>query len=188
MSSTPARGLARAAVSAVALAALAIPGTASASVTVDCTADSSGLLAAAEAAVVDAKAVRLAANRPLGLLLQAERRETRAEVRAAREALRALRAQAHDRTLSDEERDALMASVSEQSSALRHALRLLESKRARLAEIKSDRSAAKAALAEARAALVELRAALAACTEAEEPVAEEPVDEGDDTGETVVVP
>ena len=175
----------RAAVSAVALACLAIPGAASASVTVDCAADNSGLVAAAETAVADAKVVRLAANRPLGLLMQAERREARAAVRAAREALRALRAESRNRELTDEERDALLASVAEQSAALRHATRLLESKRALLAEIKAGRTDAKAALAEARAALVELRAALAACTATEEPVAEDPVVEGD---EDVVLP
>ena len=185
----PARALAGAAVSAVALAALALPGPASADVTVDCAADNPALLTAAETAVADAKAVRLAANRPLGLLMQAERRETRAEVRAAREAIKALRAEARDLALTDEERAALLASLDEQSDALRHALRLLESKRALLAEIKAERTEARAALADARTALAELRAALEACEgaeEVEEPV-EDPVDEGEDTG-TVAIP
>jgi hypothetical protein len=185
----PARALAGAAVSAVALATLAFPGPASADVTVDCTADNTALLTAAETAVADAKATRLAANRPLGLLMQAERRETRAEVRAAREAVKALRAEARDRDLTDEERAALRASLEEQSDALRHALRLLESKRALLAEIKADRAEARAVLADARAALAELRAALEDCEgaeEVEEPV-EDPVDDGGDTG-TVAIP
>ena len=177
----PARALVGAAVSAVAFAALTVPA-GSAEVAVDCAADNTALVAAAETAVADAKAVRLAANRPLGLLMQAERRETRTEVRIAREALQELRAEARDRDLTDEERAVLVAAVDEQSAALRHAMRLLESKRALLAEIKAGREEAKAALADARSALAELRAALDACA-----VDEETVDGDQDTDEDVDV-
>lgn len=186
MPPTPARVLARAAVSAVAFASLAVPAAATASVTVDCAADNSVLLTSAETAVAEAKAVRLAANRPLGLLMQVERGAARAEARTARAVIRALRMEARDRDLSEEERAALLASLEEQSDALRHSLRLLESRRALLAEIKAGRTDAKAALKAVRTALVELRAALDACTVVEEPVEEDPVE--DEDGRTVAIP
>ena len=165
---TSARALAGAAVSAVALAALAFPGAASASVTVDCAADNTALLAAAETAVVDAQADRLAANRPLGLLLRPERRETLAEFQADLDAVRVLEAQAREDDLTAEELDAVLEALGLLAAELEHAIRLLEETTALRAGIEAGRADATAALEAAQVALAELEAALDACTVVED--------------------
>jgi hypothetical protein len=147
----------------VALAGLGVPAAASAAVTVDCSADNTTLVAEAEARVADAKTVRLAANRPLGLLARVERRDTHDETKVSRLSLRELRELAADPGLTEAERAALEAVIAEESDALRAAQRLLELKQVLLSEIQAVRDSSDAALAAAEADLADLRSALDAC-------------------------
>ncbi len=159
----PVRLLVRATVSTVALAALAVPVAASAAVEVDCSADNSALLAAAQNAVDEAKAGRLSVNRPLGLLSRNELRDTRDEVAVIRATIQELRNQLRSPDLTADQRAALETRIAQQSALVRHAQRILEFRQRLLSELKGYKNEADVDLAAATAALDELEAALDAC-------------------------
>jgi hypothetical protein len=134
----------------------------------DCVA-ATAQVATARTAVLAARAAVHAVHRPIGQVVADERKAARVEVRTSREALRAQQrkaARTHDRA----ERKALHAQIKAERADIRHGQRLLDSKRALLAQVKADRRAAQAALATAVAALRDARAAAAqVCTDTPEP-------------------
>jgi len=126
-------------------------------------------VAAARTAVADARAALHAVHRPMGQVVADERKAARTEVRTSREALREQQRKAA-RTHDKAERKALQAQIKAERADIRHGSRLLESRRALLAQVKADRKAAQAALATAVAALRDARAAVeTACGDTTEP-------------------
>ncbi len=116
----------------------------------------------AETAVTAAQAAFHAANRPLGRLVSAKRHEARAELAQSRDALKALTAQLHGRLATDVRQGVLTQLRAERRDAA-EARSLLTFKRAMLAEIKADRSAARAAVVAARTALDDLETTQESC-------------------------
>jgi hypothetical protein len=124
----------------------------------------------ARTAVVEARKAYVAANRPLGKLVAAERATARTEVRTSRTALRQLQKQLA-KSQDKGTRASLIAQAKKERTDIRHATRLLDSKAALLAQIKADRKAAGAAFAAARTVLATARTAAAqACGGSEAPV------------------
>ena len=170
MTFTPRKALATTAVSAfLAVGALAGPAAAAPADPAACTAATAQLATAQDGFTAARLAVK-AANRPLGKLIAAERKEARTEVRTSLAALRSVQ-KATAKTRDKSARKALLAQAKAERADVRHSTRLLDSKKALLAEIKADRQAAHAAFAVAKTALLDAQtAAAAACADAPEPV------------------
>lgn len=160
------RGLAAAALSTLAATGVAAPALAAtgstAPVSVDC-ADPAPAVADAKAAVVAARQVFHDTNKPLGQLIAQERTDARTEARSARATLKQNHQALRNQDLSAGGRKDLVAQNRQARHDLRHSTRLLESKRAVLAQIKADRKTARQAWADARANLRAVKQAAAAC-------------------------
>jgi hypothetical protein len=174
MSFTPRRTLATSAVSALlAVGALAGPAAAAPADPAACTAATAQLTTARDGFTAARLAVK-AANRPIGKLMAAERAEARKEVRTSVAALRQLK-KATAKTHDKDARKELQEQARKERADIRHSSRLLGSRAALLAQVRSERAAAKAAFAVARKALHVAREAVeTACADAPEPTVPDP--------------
>lgn len=167
MKTTTVRGLAAAAVCAFAFGPLATPAAHAFTEGVcDPVADQAELQTALEETAAAKKAFK-ATNRPLGQLMKETRKEARAEAKQSRAAIKQIRVESRDRSLTPEERAELKAQAKAEQKELRHSLRLLESKKALLAEITAERRAAHAVWKAERVELAAIRAHVEACESSE---------------------
>ena len=112
----------------------------------------------ANAAFVAARAAFVATDKPLGVLLAHRRTAVRAEVRAAKVALRQLHVQVKE-SRSKAAREALVARIRAERATLHRNIRLLESRSALRAHALADRQAATKAFVSAGSALEAARVA-----------------------------
>jgi hypothetical protein len=157
---------ARRALAAAGLSVLAVLGTVAPANAADPSCDDAVALQTsvteARTAVSAARAAFHAANRPLGQLVAAKRHETKAELSQSRAAMRTLTSQLHGRRTTDVRQTVLVQLRAERHDAA-EARNLLTFKRALLAEIKADRSAARAAVVAARTTLRSLETTQESC-------------------------
>jgi hypothetical protein len=163
MRKTLSRTLAAGALTALVLAGTTVPSVAADEAAPSC--DTVALAAAVTAAQQTsdvAKAAFLAAHKPLGQLVSAQRHAAKAELKQSRAAAKALAKQV--RTSSTKaERKAAAARLKQERREAAHAQSLLTSKRASLAQIKADKAAAKKAWDAAKAHEHELEALQDSC-------------------------
>jgi hypothetical protein len=132
------------------------------SVPLDCQ-SATAQVGTARAEVLVARAALNAANQPLGRLVAVERQQARTEARTSRAAIHSLQAEIAA-TTDEAVRSLLRLQVAAERADVRHSARLLSSKTAMLAHIKSERAAAKATYRVATGTLVDVRrVAKAAC-------------------------
>jgi hypothetical protein len=156
---------ARRALAAASLSVLAVLGTVAPATADDAACADTSLQASVDAArttLTAAQAAFHAANRPLGQLVAAKRHEAKAELTQSRAALKALTAQLRGRPTAAV-RESVLTQLRAERRDVAEARSLLTYKRGVLAEIKAERSAARAAVVAARTALEDLQTTQESC-------------------------
>ena len=144
--------LATCAVSAIALGGTALPSASAADLTCDNPEALQSAVVEAQGAVATAKSAVKASNRPLGQLVSAKRTGAWVELKQSRVELRSLAREAH-KAHSAAELKALRLQMRAERKDVADARTLLTVKRAVLAAVKADRTAARTSLQAARVVL-----------------------------------